>query len=64
MIDFRLKEINIAGICLKRQKKTTYHASLQQICGAIIDSSCGKCDSIEEIKQLLENALNVLTKHA
>ena len=48
----------------KRQKKTTYHASLQQICGAIIERSCGDCESLEEIKHLLENALRVLTKHA
>jgi len=38
----------------KRQKKTTYHATLEQVCNTIIDRSCGDCGSLGEIKELLD----------
>ncbi|MCP4103905.1 MAG: hypothetical protein GY750_21170 [Lentisphaerae bacterium] len=44
----------------KMQKNTTYHATLEQVCGVIIDRSCGDCESLEEIKALLQNATETL----
>tara|TARA_R110000765_G_scaffold415652_1_gene516904 strand:- start:37 stop:306 length:270 start_codon:yes stop_codon:yes gene_type:complete len=48
----------------KRQHRTTYHASIVQICGVIIDRSCGKCQSLEEVLSLLASAKTELTEHA
>jgi hypothetical protein len=40
---------------------TTYHATLKQVCKNVIDRSLGKCDSLNEIITMLENAENILT---
>ena len=45
----------------KENTRTTYHATLRQICGVIIDRSCGDCESLEEIKELLVNAQDMLS---
>lgn len=44
----------------KMQTKETYHGTLHQVCGVIIDRKCGKCGSLEEVKQLLIDAKNGL----
>lgn len=46
----------------KRSKKTTYHSTLRQLCNAIIEREAGKCESMEELKRLLVNASDILTK--
>lgn len=48
----------------KDSTKTTYHANLNQVCGAIIDKTIGDCESLEEIKSLLSDARHILTKLA
>ena len=45
---------------LRRQKRTTFHANLEQICGVIIDRSASKCESLDEIIHLLKNCIEVL----
>lgn len=37
----------------KRQKKTTYHSNIDQVCAAFIDRSAGDCSSIEELRGML-----------
>jgi hypothetical protein len=34
--------------------RTTYHASLKAICRHLIDKECGKCESLEQIIELLQ----------
>ena len=40
----------------KLKKKTTYHATLEQVCKKIIDLEAGKYDSMKELKAFLLNA--------
>lgn len=47
----------------KRQKRTTYHATLGQVLDTIINRSCGECESILEIKDLLKSISENITKH-
>ncbi len=47
----------------KRHTHTTFHATLEQICGAIIERSAGECKDLEEIKVLLRFSLSSLTDH-
>jgi len=35
------------------KRKTTYHPNMKQICGVIIDRSCGDCGSLQQIFSLL-----------
>ncbi len=37
----------------KEFTRTTYHPSLQYICRHLIDKECGKCESLEQILNLL-----------
>jgi len=48
----------------KRQKTTTYHANLHQICRSVIDRMAGNCQSMAELQALLVKAENMLTEHA
>ena len=48
---------------VKRQKRTTYHSTLDQIADAIIDRSAGECQSLSELKGFLSGAKLALTKH-
>ena len=45
-----------------RTKSTTYHASIYQICAAVIDRSAGGCKSMEDLRQLLNDAEKGLTE--
>ena len=47
----------------KRQKRTTYHSNLEQVCSTIIDRSAGDCQSMSELKGLLAGARLALTNH-
>ena len=47
----------------KRQTSITYHATLEQICSAIIERSAGECKDLDEIKTLLTDALVLVTGH-
>ncbi len=38
----------------KRQKRTTYHYNLVQMCNRIIDRSTGGCESIHELKKMFK----------
>jgi hypothetical protein len=38
-----------------RSKKTTYHTTLTQVCDVIVDRSCGACESLDEIKNLIKD---------
>tara|TARA_R110000822_G_scaffold73934_1_gene177856 strand:+ start:146 stop:400 length:255 start_codon:yes stop_codon:yes gene_type:complete len=40
----------------KEFTRTTYHPSLQFICRHLIDKECGKCESLEQIIELLQAA--------
>jgi len=40
----------------KEFTRTTYHPSLQYICRHLIDKECGKCESLEQIIELLKSA--------
>ena len=46
-----------------RVKSETFYPNLQQVCGAIIDRSCGECEDLQSIINLLENAKDVLKEH-
>jgi hypothetical protein len=48
----------------KPQTKVTYHPNLWQVCQVIIDRSVGDCESLEEIKELLQAAVDASTKYA
>ena len=39
----------------KKQKSTTYHATIQQVFNAVLDRSAGRCESIEELRDLLKS---------
>jgi len=43
------------------KRKTTYHPNIKQICSATIDKSCGDCESLQELSDLLSNAGTILT---
>ena len=47
----------------KMKPYTTYHASIKQICSQIIERSLGKCESLDEIQNLIDNAVESLTKY-
>lgn len=38
----------------KIHTKTTYHATLRQVCNAIVDREAGSCADLTELKQMLE----------
>lgn len=40
----------------KRVKTTTYHGSLEQVCNRIVQNSAGKCESVSEIIDVIDNA--------
>ena len=42
------------------KRKTSYHPNLDQICKVIIDKHCGDCESLQEIRSLLDNAENLI----
>lgn len=42
-------------------QKATYHPNISQISEAILNRSGDKCESIEELKDLYENAVEKLT---
>ncbi len=48
----------------KRQRKTTFHATLEQVCNAIIDRSCGECCCLEDLKRMLKNTQIMMKTHA
>ena len=37
----------------KRQKKTTFHSNILQVCNEIVNREAGKCESMEELRDLL-----------
>ena len=45
----------------KPSTKTTYHASLQQIAGQIIDREAGKCESLDQLIEFLTDVKEMLT---
>jgi len=47
----------------KRQKTTTYHANLHQICSTVIDRTAGNCQSMAELQALLVNAEDMLIEY-
>ena len=59
------------GVCKKgedkgksiRVKRATYHGTMQQVCDVIINRSLGKCESLADMKDLLENAVTMLAAH-
>ncbi len=44
----------------KRQKDTTYHPTIQQICRTIMDRSLGGCESLTEMISLLDDTVTLL----
>ena len=48
----------------KRQKTTTYHATLHQVCDAVIDRAAGGCQDMADLKGLLKNTVRALTEYA
>ncbi len=40
----------------KRQRKTSSHSSLAQICDVMTDRKVGRCESMEEVLKLLRKA--------
>ena len=44
----------------KERHHTTYHPNLKQICGAVIDREAGMMESLEELKDMLTAASEVL----
>lgn len=48
----------------KRQSRETYYANLHQVCGVIIDKMAGHSESVEDLRELLENATALLTNAA
>lgn len=45
---------------IKMHKRITYHPNLKQVTNAIIEKSVKRCESIEEIKELLKNPVAIL----
>lgn len=43
--------------------RTTYHATIEQACTAIIDREAGNCLSVEELRNFFRDAVEALTKH-
>ncbi len=43
-----------------RKSRDTYWATLGQVAGQIINRSAGKCQDLEELRELLENATELL----
>lgn len=40
--------------------RDSYHSTLDQVCGAVIDRMAGECRTLSEIKDLLENCLDTI----
>lgn len=45
-------------------KRTLYHGTLEQACRSIIDRSAGRCESLEQILDMLDDSVAFLTSHA
>lgn len=43
-----------------RQHRTTYWESLRQVCGAVLERTSRECESAEELRNLLQNAEDIL----
>lgn len=44
----------------KRSKRTTYHPNLKQVLDAVLDKQAGKCESLDQLINLLANANQLL----
>ena len=44
----------------KAHTRETYHPKLEQVFSHVIDKTCGDCESLEEMKDMLMNAKKVL----
>jgi len=44
----------------KTQYKASYHATIKQVCNAIIDRELSDCDSIQEVLSILSDAEDIL----
>ncbi len=43
-----------------RSKRQTYHATLEQVCGVIVERQCGQCESLSEIIALMKDVKQAL----
>lgn len=48
----------------KQQRRETYHATLPQVCGYVLDRSAGECSSLSEIIDLMKGATSLLSETA
>lgn len=44
-----------------RVKRESFHASVTQICREILDRELGNCETVADMRNLLENAVSELT---
>ena len=47
----------------KRHKQTTYYPNIKTLCGEIIDRSIGRCETLEQIIDMLSGANKMLADH-
>ena len=47
----------------KRTSRTTYHATLEQVCAAVIDRSAGELEDLKSIIELLKDAPKALAEN-
>ena len=48
---------------IKEVSRDTYYPNFPQLAATIIERCAGKCETVEELKELFQNAVNMLSDH-